>query len=249
MPNSLWCFIVGLSSGLFFYFVLYLLDRLDWPLQRLLGILAGGKLGASLYVAMYVLFLWGIVIIIWKSKLARYEYKSLLMLEQKFPSSRIISKRGEIESLKAIVSHGTEGLRLRNTAVGQILMFLLDHCLVVETSERIVEIFTRRMDTLQKQVEASYDMLRYIAWAIPSIGFIGTVMGIGTAVLQAGLEMDDIQKVTQPLGLAFDTTLIALLESVVLMFLIHSMQHKEQNLLNAIDLFCQEKFIINLRLE
>lgn len=268
MPSPYLSFITGLLGGAMFFGLVYAgCEKEWWPLEFMVGkavtsrtgdtakaeeiAMAGesGAFGKSLYLLLYVFCCWGLALIYFKSKLSRYEYRTLLNLKQNFPSSRVISERKELESLKAMVSHGPEGIRIRNSAVGQILLFLIDHCLVVGSSERIVEIFTRRMDTLQKHAEASYDMLRYIAWAIPSIGFIGTVLGISQALSQAKLALDDIGWVTQPLGLAFDTTLIALFESLVLMFFIYNRQHKEEKLLNDIDIFCQEKFIINLRMQ
>ena len=47
-------------------------------------------------------------------------------------------------------------------------------------------------------------MIRYIVWAIPSIGFIGTVRGIGQALGQAHRAVEgDIVGVTASLGVAF----------------------------------------------
>lgn len=248
-PNAYLCFLGGLFAASAFYGVLYFVcyETLNWPIARLLGT-KGHELGFVIYIALYVLFFWGFITILNKNKGVDYERHAITILEKKFHSARIISKRGEIDALKTMITQGPDGMRVRNTALGQTLLFLMDHCLVIENSERIVEIFTRRIATLQQQVESSYSTLRYIAWAIPSLGFIGTVLGIGAALAKAGSALYDINLVTQPLGLAFDTTLIALLESMVLMFFIYHMQHKEESLLNAIDLFCQEKFIINLRL-
>ena len=67
-------------------------------------------------------------------------------------------------------------------------------------------------------------MVRYIAWAIPSIGFIGTVRGIGTALANAQEAVNgDIAGVTASLGVAFNSTFIALLISIVIMFLSHQL--------------------------
>lgn len=258
-PNAYVCAGIGLSMGGIFYAMMYVAAAsLQWPsmLMRMLGLndplpvhLARGDVSFMLYVMLYALFFWGMVSLLYKGRLLRQERSALTLLQQKFPSSRIISKRSEIDALKATVTHGPEGARIRQTALAQTLVFLMDHCLVTETSSRVMEIFTRRLDTLQKHVESSYSILQYIAWAIPSVGFIGTVWGIGLAIGNAGFAADDLKMVTQPLGVAFDTTLIALMESLVMMFFMYNMQHKEENLLNSIDLFCQEKFIINLRLE
>jgi len=72
------------------------------------------------------------------------------------------------------------------------------------------------------RLESELSMIRYIAWAIPSVGFIGTVRGIGDALAQAYRAVEgDITGVTQSLGVAFNSTFVALLISIVLMFITH----------------------------
>ena len=76
-----------------------------------------------------------------------------------------------------------------------------------------------------ERLESELSMIRYIAWAIPSVGFIGTVRGIGQALGQAQRAVEgDIAGVTENLGVAFNSTLIALLISIVVMFLVHQLQ-------------------------
>ena len=54
------------------------------------------------------------------------------------------------------------------------------------------------------RLDSELSMIRYIAWAIPSIGFIGTVRGIGAALGQAHRAVEgDISGVTASLGVAF----------------------------------------------
>jgi chemotaxis protein MotA len=69
--------------------------------------------------------------------------------------------------------------------------------------------------------ESAQSYIRYIAWAIPSIGFIGTVVGISGAL---GAVSESTEKVVSLLSVAFDTTLVALILSVIIMWLIHSLQ-------------------------
>ncbi len=77
-----------------------------------------------------------------------------------------------------------------------------------------------------QQFEASYTLPRYINWAIPILGFIGTVLGISLATegLSAILANNDSEfnqllgSALSPLGIAFDTTLIALSLSIALAF-------------------------------
>jgi biopolymer transport protein ExbB/TolQ len=80
-----------------------------------------------------------------------------------------------------------------------------------------------------ERLESDLSMIRYIAWAIPSIGFIGTVRGIGLALGEAHRAVQgDITGVTENLGTAFNSTLIALLISIVVMFLVHQLQSQQE---------------------
>jgi biopolymer transport protein ExbB/TolQ len=97
-------------------------------------------------------------------------------------------------------------------------------------------------DTIREQCEVESDrldselsMVRYIAWAIPSIGFIGTVRGIGDALGQAYKAVEgDISGVTVSLGVAFNSTFVALVLSIVIMFCLHQLQQAQERLvLNA----------------
>jgi biopolymer transport protein ExbB/TolQ len=79
------------------------------------------------------------------------------------------------------------------------------------------------------RLESEQAMIRYIAWAIPALGFIGTVRGIGLALNQAHRAVEgDIAGVTENLGTAFNSTLIALLISIVVMFLVHQLQSLQE---------------------
>ena len=81
------------------------------------------------------------------------------------------------------------------------------------------------------RLESELSMIRYITWAIPSVGFIGTVRGIGDALGQAHRAVEgDITGVTASLGVAFNSTFIALVISIVLMFFIHQLQLLQERL-------------------
>ncbi len=79
-------------------------------------------------------------------------------------------------------------------------------------------------DNESERLESELTIVRYIAWAIPSIGFLGTVRGIGTALGQANQAVNgDILGVTVSLGVAFNSTFVALVTSILLMFLLHQL--------------------------
>lgn len=103
-------------------------------------------------------------------------------------------------------------------------------------------------ETEADRLESDLSMIRYIAWAIPAIGFIGTVRGIGDALAQANRAVQgDLAGVTESLGLAFNSTLIALLISIVLMFLIHQLQSIQENLVFETEAYCDEKLIRHMK--
>jgi biopolymer transport protein ExbB/TolQ len=98
------------------------------------------------------------------------------------------------------------------------------------------------------RLDSELSMLRYIAWAIPAIGFIGTVRGIGNALSQAQKAVTgDISGVTAGLGITFNATLIALLFSIFVMFLLHSLQRTQERLVLDTETYLDENLIRNMR--
>lgn len=86
-------------------------------------------------------------------------------------------------------------------------------------------------DQESDRLDSELSMVRYIAWAIPSIGFIGTVRGIGDALGQAYKAVEgDISGVTISLGVAFNSTFVALVLSIILMFCLHQLQLSQERL-------------------
>ena len=99
-----------------------------------------------------------------------------------------------------------------------------------------------------ERLESELSMIRYIAWAIPSIGFIGTVRGIGAALSLAHRAVDgDISGVTQNLGVAFNSTFIALLISIVIMFMVHQLQLLQERQIFETETYCDENLITHLK--
>ena len=98
------------------------------------------------------------------------------------------------------------------------------------------------------RLDSELSMVRYIAWAIPSIGFIGTVRGIGDALGQAHRAVEgDITGVTASLGVAFNSTFIALVISIVLMFFIHQLQLMQERLVLDSERYVDHWLIRRLR--
>jgi biopolymer transport protein ExbB/TolQ len=98
------------------------------------------------------------------------------------------------------------------------------------------------------RLDSELSMVRYIAWAIPSIGFIGTVRGIGDALGQAYRAVEgDITGVTESLGVAFNSTFVALVLSIVLMFLLHQLQLVQERLALETQSYADDHLIRHLQ--
>ena len=111
------------------------------------------------------------------------------------------------------------------------------------------------LELFQHEIDLKYNMLRYMVWLIPTLGFIGTVIGIALALGEAGnmpnMEESDalgawMKSLTGSLALAFNTTLVALLLSAVLVFLMHIAQGREETALNRAGQYCLDNLINRL---
>ena len=117
------------------------------------------------------------------------------------------------------------------------------------------------LELYQHEVEMRYNMLRYVVWLIPTLGFMGTVLGIafamrsagimfaGAGISGAGVGPEMMQQITGDLGVAFYTTLLALLQSAVLMFALHVLQEREEGALNQVGQYCLLNLVTRLREE
>lgn len=104
------------------------------------------------------------------------------------------------------------------------------------------------------RIMGSYIILRAFLWAIPLLGFIGTVVGLSHAI--SGMSfgnvedisavMGSINNVTSGLGTAFDATLLGLVFAVSLNFPLNSLAKHEEEALNEIDAFCNEVLLPRL---
>ena len=111
-------------------------------------------------------------------------------------------------------------------------------------------------DTVRTQADvdlgrlvASMSTVHYLAWAIPAIGFLGTVYGLALGLGTTGRDMvitDFLDKVTRHLNVAFDCTFVALALSLVVMFLLHSVQRDEESLVIDCQQYCLEHMVNRL---
>lgn len=103
-------------------------------------------------------------------------------------------------------------------------------------------------DTEADRLDSELSMVRYITWAIPSIGFIGTVRGIGAALGNAHEAVaGNISAVTASLGVAFNSTFVALLISIVIMFLTHQITLMQERMVLEAQDYCDHNLTRHLQ--
>jgi|GEM_PF-2927207 len=141
-----------------------------------------------------------------------------------------------------------EGLpeRRRTSLVYARLHSLLDQLRAVGDPRRVHEFFRHKTQIAVENANSGFHTARLFIWAMPILGFIGTVLGIGLAVGNfSGFltgDIDDIEAVKAQLShvagglsFAFDTTLLGLTGSLVAMLLCTWAQRTEENFLTDIE--------------
>ncbi len=107
------------------------------------------------------------------------------------------------------------------------------------------------------EMEAGYTILRVIVWAVPILGFIGTVQGVSASVGGLagvlGKEVEDISQitnalanVTKDLSFAFDTTLVALIATVIIMITMSLVERLDYSSLDRIEDYVDQQVLLNL---
>lgn len=204
------------------------------------------------------LFLWGVMILIYKFILLKNEAKTLGRFA---PESEGIDAKPEVEllgeshsisrqragQLSTEIDSKSELPDLRNKILPYVMARGLERYHITGSVPEATETIMGRLEVASEQQESELSMLRYLVWAIPSIGFIGTVRGIGVALQRADQALQgDISGVTSALGVAFNSTLVALFISILLMLLIHLLQGGQEGLILRLQTFCREQLIDKL---
>jgi len=127
--------------------------------------------------------------------------------------------------------------RCRNTWLGQRIVEILTF-VRQRRSVRDLDDFQRALaDNDALALDNSYGLLRFITWAIPILGFLGTVLGITGAI--SGVTPEVLEKslstVTDGLALAFDATALGLALTMATMFLSFLVEKREQGILETVD--------------
>jgi biopolymer transport protein ExbB/TolQ len=201
------------------------------------------------------LFLWGIMILVYKFVLLKGEIKVVNEYEPEMldeaestnsPGGRSIT-RAEARAIASKVDRDSRKPEFHNKLLPYVVARGLERYHITGSVPEATETMMGRIELASEQQESELSMLRYLVWAIPSIGFIGTVRGIGVALRRADEALQgDIAGVTSALGVAFNSTLVALIISIMLMLLIHLLQSSQEGLILRLQTFCREQILDKL---
>ncbi len=192
-----------------------------------------------------MLMLWACIIIGYKffrvhgeQSMQGYQFLNISRGERIIPEEALIHH-------KDVEGQMRRNGRLRNKILPDVILAALHRFDSTQSIQDASHAVQERTAMAYEQLESDLSLVRYIAWAIPSVGFIGTVRGIGEALSHAdkAIKLGDISDVTASLGLAFNSTLIALVLSIVLMFFVHLLQSKQEHLLIDLEDFATKKVV------
>lgn len=137
---------------------------------------------------------------------------------------------------------------IQNSLVVRRIIHGMQRLFRTQDTNALSDYFKLRSELEYAEMESGFSVVKYINWLIPTLGFIGTVLGIGfgiagfASIIEDAQNFDQIRRflpqVTSSLGVAFDTTFLALILSVVGMFLTSFISKKYSRLLEEIDAYC-----------
>ena len=134
--------------------------------------------------------------------------------------------------------------------LGSLIGLMASQVQLTRSVEMANDVLHDEVENRQTEIDLGYNMTRYVAWLLPTLGFIGTVWGILKA-LSVASDLDPTNKdllpsVISSMSVAFWTTLLALIMSCILMWFMHLVQGKEESYLNRCAQYCTINFINRL---
>jgi biopolymer transport protein ExbB/TolQ len=136
------------------------------------------------------------------------------------------------------------------TILGSMARMALGKFAVSRSATDASEVVRTQAELELGRLVTSIATVQYLAWAIPAIGFLGTVRGLAGGMSMAATQDDNTQRfldqATRHLTIAFDCTFVALALSLVVMYLLHAIQRAEESLVLDCQQFCQEHLVLRL---
>lgn len=249
---------IGIGATFFWYVVMFLL-----PKRQVVGADEGLAVylrdlfverGMTQYVTTLLAF-WCMALLVLKWLNLQKQRRAMLI--QALPTD--ISEEINPSNLKEFHDHILNFPKpLRNTYIVNRIRKALEFFYVRQNNPEVAQMISSQSEVDGAKANGSYGMVKVFLWAIPIMGFIGTVVGIGGAIGGFGAvfgagEGGDMSQIKEPLlavlesmGVAFDTTLLALVLSILLSFPASSLQGQEDDLVTDVDEYCIDHLLKRL---
>ncbi|MAT12481.1 MAG: MotA/TolQ/ExbB proton channel family protein [Pirellulales bacterium] len=239
--------IIGISAAVIVFLLLLPLQQMGYRL----GTMFWDSVGINFPTTL--LMFWSFAILLLKQRKLSNQKNAFIM--DVLPAT--VSEEITLESLDGFVEHINNIPRnCRETMLVNRVIRGIEHFRVRKSAAETVTMMESQSGIDVANVNSSYAIIKVFIWAMPILGFIGTVMGVSTAVsgLSATLEnASDVSAVTSSmksvfggLGTAFDTTLLALIMSMLVKIPTSALQRNEGSLVTLIDEYCNENLLRRL---
>ncbi len=239
--------ILAALMTLAFFFAMFAIGSNSWTdmfIQR----------GWTPYVIVFFA-LWSLTILMMKRSKLRFQRRSLTLT--------VIPD--EIDFVLSLSTVGRVMQRLYEVSDDPKSFVLLNRIYVGLSNVRnlgrvadLGEVLRTQADHDESVMETSFNLIRGLVWAIPILGFIGTVSGLSLAIGGFGRvlsQTDDpsqlieaLKGVTGGLATAFETTLLALIAALLVQMAMTLQKKREEEFLDECADYCQREVLSRLRL-
>lgn len=196
--------------------------------------------------AMWILFFIGIADLFIRNMSANSEYEAMSL-------GLLPEDETTILNSSSLVSYYKKNKVTYEYRLSKIINLVILQFQTTKSVDMSNDVMKTSLEFFSNEIEEKYTFLRYIVWAIPSFGFIGTVYGISMALNTIkSMSINDpnlLSKTVSELSVAFYTTLLALLMSCLLVFFMGIIQSKEERILNETGKYCLKNLINRLYLK
>jgi biopolymer transport protein ExbB/TolQ len=202
-----------------------------------------------------LLFFWAVVILCFKQSKIRFQAQALDLAAVPQQPDFVLNEataRTVLERLHGLVDHPRHFVLLNR--IDRALSSLHN----IGGLSDVSTIFTTQAENDENQIASSYTLVAGMVWAVPVLGFIGTVRGLSVAIgtftktLESSGDLaaikTNLQGVTGGLATAFETTLVALVCALIIQLFMSYLQQRETDFLDECNDYCHSHVIAKLRL-
>jgi biopolymer transport protein ExbB/TolQ len=209
-----------------------------WTPDRLAHLFLGPE-----QVACYVCFIWAALIL-------QSRYREVIRQRAAFRMELLPTDEGARilpEDARPLARKVEQSTGRRPFILANMIRLGLGKYAVSKAAPDVAEVVRNQADVEVSRLVTGMATVQYLAWAIPAIGFVGTVRGLAGAF---GADAPTVEafsaQAKDQLKIAFDCTLIALMLTLVLMYLLNMVQRAEETLVNDAQEYCQEHLLLRL---